>query len=487
MGQQAEQIHAYLRPLGPVQGDHFHSQYVWYAAKTHPDNELNRWILKANDQAHISNLFAAVPVLVSELYRLWAATPQPRTELVVDDPQSPRAYYVLSEEVQGFRPYTISVGPNPVVRNIICNDSSKGLASLVVISLLLGQCDLKDIGINDKNEFVHFDDDHALCLFWKDLGRDNFNFDITSDDLKILPQIKDYAPHQWLGYKFMGEFGIPHYQFDPVLQALSADPRFIQEKYAALLKIIMTPESLIQALVAQHIQHEYVRTFVINLIIKRKRMLEEQALLLSGFREYMYAQSPRIFDDFILKVKAFNIAGTEIIGSHMRHKFRLMSSPQLLSQHVVSNHDQFNKAYTKKLLTGMIMDSIRKQNSMAEVLDIIKKLELTESAKFVIQRNRNFGFSFYGHQYNGKAVNKTFTDIIKVAKNQMLKIALEAAKNGDRSHLEILAGENEFHQFLHAQRSRFFWSKSTSEKILAKASAAANAAEYGEIMQRYGI
>jgi hypothetical protein len=471
-----------------VTGRHFHSRYVkrltekfWPISVELPPY----FILKKNSDYHIPENLAAMPVLVSELYRLWAATAQPRTEIVVDNPGAPREFYVLSEEVENFQPYTdyVTELPNPAVRAVIHNEVTRGFASLLVISLFLGQADLKDIGINDKHEFVHFDDDHALCLFWKDNFGTGFNFDITARDLQSLPQISDYVPFQWLGYKFMREFGMIQTLPDCTLQMLTNDPEFIAEKFLTLLVIILTPETLIKQFVDKYIGHEFYRDYIFSLIKQRKLMLEQQAFLIPTFRIFCARQRVTCIKQFVENTQAFSFLNRESSRNVMHEKLRLLRPGKL--QHYILSHAEYSPEYKKEFLINQMQTRINSATELPAIMQLINELETAPQYAVIKARSRNWKLSFYGHRYKGEDVSKTFALLIKTAKNRMIHMALLDAAEGRLSTLQSL--KKDYQDFLHTSRDRFFIRRTTSEKILQQAGKAANSAEYTELLRRYQL
>jgi hypothetical protein len=292
------------------------------------------WVLKKSDA------LASIHVFASELYRLWSSAQQPRTELVVDNPALPANYYVLRRAIAGFRPGF----SHPEVEVLLQSKKTPGLASLLVISLLLGLSRLSDVGVTGQNEFITRNNDTAFCLFWKDMYATGCSYDITTRDLQILPLITDYSPHQWLNCAYLNENGLIIRDYPEVLIAIKNDRAFLKEKYQTLLRIILTPESVLDNL-ATVIGDIPLRVHVLELLKARMQTLEQEALLIPEFRKFLFLEDLTLRQHFALRLEKFpQLNYYETMGK-IDIKFFLISLPQSLESYVARFGKEFQKSY----------------------------------------------------------------------------------------------------------------------------------------------
>lgn len=458
-----------LKSADNVTGTHFHSMHVRRVRKRDLQNANNgqakrkkftkTWVLKPlADPNWIPHDFIEVPIIVSELHRLWAYTTQPKTRLVVNNPLAPTTFNVLSEEVVGFKPFT-----DPAVLTALRDNKTSGLASLLVISLALGQADLSplDIGMDKGGNFVHFDDDHALCLFWHNTENSGFSFKITSGDIESLPLVKDYSPHRWLDYKSsldLEECGSMSLYSTNIshLSHLSKDFSFLQEKYLTLLKIILTPDFTIEAMIRfdSKLKNEATKQRVFNFIKARKRALENEAFLIKGFRDFVFSEGENYLKYLTYSLEEFELTGKvrakqlcPNMNALIKDKFDSIKNSRNLEIYVLEQK-KYSLEYTRQAVKEIIIDRIRSINTISQVQDAVKELESLPEYRPLRTRQHNIQWSFWGHKHNGKDISKAFSDILKVAKTRISNIALHNARAGDLTDLTMLLEQEEYRSFI---------------------------------------
>jgi hypothetical protein len=429
--------------------------------KKNPDRsdeiDSGQWLLQ-----RLNDLPAEAPMFVSELYQLWSSTAQPLVESVVDDPAKPKNHFLLTSAH-----FTSSPSLQQLNQLFSDNHSLKGLASILVISLLVGQGRYKKIGLNANNEFINLEFINALCLLQEDNFGRGISFDFTRRDLESLPLIADYLPYQWLDFQAL-DMGMPVYFDETIYKRLARDPQFLEEKYRTILNIILTPDYVLQDLADERFKNQNLKQFVLNMIKSRIVVLEQQALLIRSFREYVY-RNHNYSESLLQNLQHFQLDHSNRAPLLMKLKFNKINSEEEIERYV-SDSKKFSDAYKKTLFTTLALDNIHKAKTLDEVLEYVKYLKSSPDYNIVKHRSRNFNLSFLGTQFNGVEVSNTFSQLIKAAKNQMIRIATQHANVGDISDLQTLASDgNEFHDLIHAQRFRFFKKQTDSDKAVAKA------------------
>lgn len=388
------------------------------------------WILKEIEESWM-NGFNEPIALASELTRLWGNSSLPKTRLVCDDPKNPQKYYYLSEEVVGYQNYKSTATQKQLQQGNVT-----GFASILVISLLLGQADIntRDIGINKENKFTHFDDDHALCLCWQDTYGAGYDFDFTSKDIDILPLLQSYTPFQWLNYMGHNNAGLISVEWrasynskeSKALQAIANNDDFLKEKYFTLLKIISTPDSVLKSMVDFYVKDSEQNKFVYDLLVKRKFTLEVEALKIADFREFLYVHGKSAKQEIVNGLTNFTLTGKQKlvtlcnnIESECNDKIDKMTSPYMLEDYIIDTK-QVEKD-KKNILISIITDRITNANTLQELETINTELEFANKYAVIKQDKRLF--QFLGPKYKNKPVSPDFIDLMKVIEKQKLAIA----------------------------------------------------------------
>lgn len=437
------------------------------------------WIIKEVDLSYTPRNVCEAQVLVAELYRLWSATPQPKTRLLTDDPKNPQEFFVFSEEIVDFNEYI-----DTSVQESIAKKATPGFASLLVISLLVGQADLntRDIGQRKNGEFVHFDDDNSLCMFWH-ASKSDYRFNLTSRDLESLPLIHDYVPHAWLDYQIRssieGTASVVTYNYLSDLINLSHDKNFMDEKYLTLLKIIATPEAALKKFVDFYVKNIEVNKIVFDMLQDRKRAIEREALLIPGFRTFLYNKKYSV-DVIYTSLADFRLTGQTHFSDIYKNledecadKISALSDPISLETHIFERND-LTTDYKRRLLKEILIDQIQDEASLEGVYNLVNKLDTANEYHNVKQRQRNLGLSLWGYTYNGQPVSASFSDVVKVAKTRMATIALDKAHfNDDRSALEELLSKDGYLDFITAKRYRTLKKETETVVMLRSESAKA--------------
>jgi hypothetical protein len=404
---------------------------------------------------------APVSVLVSELYRLWAATPQPRTQLVKTAVSASR--YLVTEEIKTAEPYlrgTFTI--NPTVRKAIEADRTSGLAALLVIALTVGQGYLCKLVLNNKNQFVQREFDQALGIFWQDHYGFGCDFDFYSVDLQLLPHLRHYAPFQWLDVEFVDDIlETPVYASNDTLKKLISNSKFLTEKYQTLLMIILTPFFIISEMAdnlitGSSISDVKLKRHVLDILKKRLANLEKAAFVIPGFRKYLFEQTPDCLTVFLMKLKNFPDINPETIKMLMLLKYNSIKSQEHFESYL-SYHPELPTRYKRSLLMDMIEDSLDQAKTFDEVMFLVAKIR--DSAPYLILKQRQgfFRVSLAGTRHESVEVSASYDILILIAKMKLINIAKETAYQGDNSLLHTLSRrDNPAGKLIHMQRYRFF-------------------------------
>jgi hypothetical protein len=407
-------------------------------------------------------------VLVSELYRLWAATKQPRTQLVKTSVKG--RFHTLSEEITEAEPYlSHSITMNSKVRTAIEEGRTSGLTALLVIALTVGQGYLRKVFLNKNNQFVQDDFDQALCGFWQDNFGFGCEFDFSSADLQNLPFLSNYAPFQWLDLEFLDDvLESPMYASnDPVLEKQKRDKKFLAEKYQTLLWIILTPFSVISEMANDLIEDLQLKTFVLDLLKPRLFKLETAALLMDGFRKYIFEQAPDCINKLSTNLTYFPDINPDAFKMQMQLKFNLIKCQAHLEVYV-TNHQEFSTRYKRYLLMSMVESMLRKAKTFEEVMSFIIKIRDSSPYLILKQRQGFFRASVMGTHHDGVAVSDSYDFLLHLAKARMIQIAKnKACLERDKSLLQTLSRrDNPYGKFIHMQRYRFFAKETESARAV---------------------
>ena len=426
------------------------------------------FILKEDLQTNM-DCPAPAAVLVSDLYRLWAATPQPRTQLVEHNTAAGKKQYLLTEESKDAQPYLSGIfAMRPSVRAAIDEDKTAGLAALLVIALTVGQGYLRKLALNNKNQFIQNDFNEALCLFWHDHFGFGCEFEFYSADLQVLPLLRNYAPFQWLDIEFLDDIdSSPFYSSNETLTRLRNNPKFLAEKYQTILIIILTPANVISDLAdSLFATDSNLKSEVVGLLKNRINNLEKSALAIPSFRKYLFKQTSACIHQFLAKVKDFPALNPEAMKLQMLLKFNLIKSPEHF-EYYISQHKTFSTRYKRFVLKDMVEKSLHKASTFDEVMSQVAKIRHSEPYLILKQRQGLFRMSWLGTQYDGVEVSESFDNLILLAKNQLISIAKAKAYAGDKSLLRALSQpDNSYGKLIHMQRYRFFADETYSAALV---------------------
>ncbi|MDI1352266.1 MAG: hypothetical protein PSV35_05775, partial [bacterium] len=202
----------------------------------------------------------------------------PETHLAQD--KGTGTYYILSEEVRGYKHLPTSQAKN------FANGSLTGLGQVMLGSMFVQEVDLKNgnVGINDKGQVIKIDGD------WCFASEQNYikEYKLTPEGIASLPYPKDFSAFNWLDLIKQDEY----YRSSIVNPELSHSPQFRAEVNEAMLKICLLPDNFITRFVSAHIPEGGEQ--IINLIKNRREELKSSAYQNPSFQNYLKSNQAQL-------------------------------------------------------------------------------------------------------------------------------------------------------------------------------------------------
>lgn len=270
-----------------------------YSHRVYKKQRVNRE--NNTDTNYYSKKSGADEVIAAALYRLFLGVDRaPVMKMVYQ--KTPEGNYkpvdVVAKEIPGF--VTISdwyrdnkehYDKNPAEHHE--EWTKAGLASLLFVSLLLGERDLNGCnwGKNDKGQFVRIDLGQSL----------KYSDELTANDLKTLPEVKDHHPGQW---------PIKHYdQSDETsdyynLLGISKLEEFQRDEWKYALKSMLVEEKLLNHIAIVYSDHGQNSQTIKDLIARLKKT-KKLLLGMPEFREFTKS-NPGIIDEIVQDFNEFN-------------------------------------------------------------------------------------------------------------------------------------------------------------------------------------
>ncbi|MBA2710669.1 MAG: hypothetical protein H0U57_08780 [Tatlockia sp.] len=242
-------------------------------------------------------------ILAQEFFRL-IIPHQPETRLAYN--YFTGTYYILSEEVQGYRRLPTKRAAN------FANGIFTGLGQALVVGMFLEEYDLKNgnVGLDAQNRVIKIDGDWAFAEF-----RNKGPFKLTLEAIENLPYPKDFKYDNWLD---MGRRDKQKNKSSIVDANLSNSSQFRAEVNQALVKILLIPDSFIEAFVDNYLQAGGQR--FVDLIKNRREFLTQSALKSNSFKDYLNSSFVKSDVQTILEhMKCFNNTNISIIPDYQQN------------------------------------------------------------------------------------------------------------------------------------------------------------------------
>ncbi len=256
------------------------------------------WIRKAMD----TPMQARSTLLACEFLRL-ICEEQPETRLVCHGDLG--TYYILSNEVLDFEPL-----PRGKQRDF--NEGIyTGLGEVLLVSLFLFEVDLKNgnVGLNHLRQVIKIDGDWSFAHM-RDPGQYVLS-DLTRSQIMGLPDLVNPQAYNWLDMIEERQNPRPSKIVD---NNFSNSAYFRQERWQAILKILLLPSEYIQQLVEGTMPAQDAELFV-TFIRTRQMQLEAAVLNDAAFQTYLAsAAAEQLAVKFNHRLQQFSINQENILA-----------------------------------------------------------------------------------------------------------------------------------------------------------------------------
>ena len=267
------------------------------------------WLCKSFASSSLSSQHATIEVISQELRRLLDYGPKTRFSFHIADGK--RSWAVLSKFVPGFISYQgYEINFYQQIFRGYNSGIISGLGSMLVLSLWLGEIDLKlanfgYFNIKNKKVVVHVDGDCSFASLQK-FESHKYNHDFNFEDINALPALKNYHPHNWLNS--VREFNQVSIQGSEriSLEKIRENNAFKTEVLKMVLFITLLPDRLIDRFV-EHYRPSSRELSIIKTQLKQRRDIFYKDLdKIEGFSEFVLTGEAKMAKlDFQTKVNAF--------------------------------------------------------------------------------------------------------------------------------------------------------------------------------------
>jgi len=278
------------------------------ASSVPASHQVRRGEMKGSDTVWIRKQMptatAQIEIIGQEFFRL-IIPHQPETHLAQDKANG--THYILSEEVNGYRPL-----PTNQARNF-GNGTFTGLGQVLVGSMFLQEVDLKNgnVGLNDQNQVIKIDGDWCFASEQNSQRESR----LTPEGIASLPYPKDFSAFNWLD--LIQQDTSKKYS-NIVNHELSHSPQFRAEVNEAMLKICLMPDSFIDEFVKTHMPDDGER--FISLIKSRREELKTSAYQNPSFQDYLKtAKAERDAESLAAQMTSFKANGEALIVTPANH------------------------------------------------------------------------------------------------------------------------------------------------------------------------
>lgn len=243
-------------------------------------------------------------VLAQELFRIFIPR-QPITKLAFHPLNN--IYYVLSEEIVGFKPLAEKE------EELMSDSNLIGLGRIMFLAYFLQEADLKNgnIGIGDNQHLYKIDGDWAFSSIRNPGQFPEHTSVINKFQINNLPYLRNYHAHNWLDIVIERKLNAS----SKILKLNSFDSEsFSQEKLEMILKIILTPKVLWEKITSSFFSGD--SDLYLSLLITRQEKLLTTVREIDEFKAYLIDSLDKINaikNDFIEHIKNFKLQGNLLL------------------------------------------------------------------------------------------------------------------------------------------------------------------------------
>lgn len=250
-------------------------------------------------------------VVAQEFFRLFIPN-QTKTRLIEPEKLSPSGndFGVISKEVPGYRPLSDCSSKELIEK--VNSGEYVGIGEILVIALLVDEYDLKfgNMCLDENNKIVKLDGDLAFST----LQAEEETEIVTEEDISHLPCLRNHKAGNWLDYYQVHTQGDDEYiqknEDAPVANAYAKSEVVRDEINRALMKVLLMPQNVIKEFIESYVDHSMEKKFLIDEVMKRKRMISHAALKNESFRNYLVtSEASQQLDGFIEHISAFKTTG----------------------------------------------------------------------------------------------------------------------------------------------------------------------------------
>jgi len=194
-------------------------------------------------------------------------------------------------------------------------------------------------------------------------------------------------------------------------------------EYETLLMIILTPTPLLNPIFHYWIPHDdYIRDSVFNILITRKIEIEHQALLIPGFRDFIFGQRDYA-EKVIGELKKRNAVSVSD-EAEIRNKSLLLSTLSQLENYVLNN-SLFPRTYKKTFLKNMLTDLVEKLNNDDELLAIINFIMWHPKYSILREVNKEHNWNnLWGYWPSESSISDTVITLVTRAKEKIKNLVI---------------------------------------------------------------
>jgi hypothetical protein len=379
------------------------------------------WVLKYLDQNYSE---AIEETVAQEFFRLVCPF-YPKTRWLKENDK----YCVLSKEIFGFDPYFL-LGPEG--KEAITSKNLRGLASAQVLSLLLNEIDFRatNVGIDAEGRVIKIDG--GLCFAKGKSGYEYLlggkNFNITSEDIEVLPALRTYQPVNWLDFIEYREVEAQDSSGNKknekqslrnpnssLLHLSEASLAFFRaELNQTILRICLIPDTLIHYFTCSYVPENEKAKQLAEVIINRKKQLQTAVNSNQSFNDY--TGSKKAQEDilaFTNELALFKTMGKSALVTHIKEKQNYDVKEEIYKKFIRGYEPA--KLFLIKLNT--YLSSKAKKESTRKLFKLFRqsrqeKISLANVLKGLIENYL---------EYPDSEQLKSLYDQLLIAKNQYLK------------------------------------------------------------------
>lgn len=417
-------------------------------------NPANTLIISPQFPIH----FFELPRLVSELYNLWAASPQPVIKKILSKSVG-RGSYPFSYEYQ---PPSEQKSENEV-KDFVAKPAST-LASLLLISRFLRQAKLESrlCFLNTKtNAFENWNHEFALEWWKNEKEYAEVKVNLTQTGIENLLDDDCHVPLEWMGIKSLMINGHLFRRNNPKLSALSQHMEFKASEYMTIFKILVTPLKSLKELVNNVIHDDPLKKSLYKKLMTYQSELLKEALLVKDFRAFLFTRPERNpeFGHFLKRFPSTD-------HSNILEKANSLTASEKLEEFILES--KYDIEFQKKSIKELMTDKINEEKNIDKIIELIEKLTTDESYQVIKDRHKLSGFSLWGFNHQGQPVSTTFSEIIAIAKKRIVEIAKESNITDLDNYWDLLSSHRTTSWLGYEPLLNFFKVPTTSMVELAK-------------------